>query len=53
MKRVKSFRITEENEKVLRKCCKQLDLSEGWIVNQALQMYFQRLKDLNPHRLTF
>lgn len=49
MKHIKSFRISEENNKRLKNFSKQADLSEGWIVNQALQMYFEKTKKLNPY----
>jgi len=47
--KVKSFRITPENFKELKYRSKQLALSEGWIVNQAIGKYFQELRKLNPH----
>ncbi len=41
MKRIKSFRISEENIKSLKEISKQSDRTEGWIVNHALRDYFQ------------
>ena len=41
MKHIKSFRISEENVKLLKDRSKQSDRSEGWIVNQALTGFFQ------------
>lgn len=49
MKTIKTFRITEENQNKLKKLSKQAELSEGWIVNQALQIYFEKTKKLNPN----
>ncbi len=49
MKHIKSFRISEENNKKLKKICKGAELTEGWIINQALQIYFNKVKKLNPH----
>ncbi len=46
--KVKSFRITPENNKELKYRSKQLGLSEGWIINQALGKYLAELKSLNP-----
>lgn len=41
MKHIKSFRITEENIKLLEMDSKERDRSQSWIVNQALRSYFQ------------
>ena len=49
MKHIKSFRISEENIKKLKKLSKESELTEGWIVNQALQIYFEKVKKLNPY----
>lgn len=39
MKRIKSFRISEENIKDLKEIAKFLDRSEGWVINMALSEY--------------
>ena len=41
MKHIKSFRISEENVKLLKDRSRIRDRSEGWIVNHALRDYFQ------------
>ena len=48
MRTIKTFRITPDNEKLLKINSKQLELSEGWIINQALQIYMAQIKKLNP-----
>ncbi len=44
MKTIKTFRITPDNEKKLKKLCKVAELSEGWVLNQALQIYLGNVK---------
>jgi len=42
MKQIKSFRISEENIKRLKDYSKEQDRSQSWIVNQAIELYFER-----------
>ncbi|KKL89875.1 hypothetical protein LCGC14_1910250 [marine sediment metagenome] len=39
MKQIKSFRITEANQKRLASLAKSEDRSEAWVINMALDMY--------------
>ncbi len=40
MKQIKSFRISEENIKLLKWYSKEQDRSESWIVNHAIEKFF-------------
>ena len=40
-KQIKSFRISEENQKHLDCLTKKLDRSEGYIINKALEKYLK------------
>jgi len=40
MKHIKSFRISEENIKLLEMDSKERDRTQSWIVNQAIEKYF-------------
>lgn len=42
MKQIKSFRISEENIKLLEGYTKERDRSQSWVVNQAIELYFER-----------
>ena len=44
-KQIKSFRITPENQKNLVRIAKKIDRSEGWLINQALEKYFDLTKE--------
>ena len=44
MKHIKSFRISEENEKELKEIKKYLDRTEGWIINEGLSEYISYVK---------
>ena len=48
MKASQSYRISPENVSKIKKLAKKAELSEGWIVNQALGIYFEKLGTLNP-----
>ena len=41
MKHIKSFRISEENISMIKKYSKDQDRSEGWVINKALDHFFQ------------
>ncbi len=36
MKPIKTFRITPENNKLVKEISKHLDRSEGWVINMAI-----------------
>jgi len=40
MKHIKSFRISEENIKLLELDSKERDRTRSWIVNQAIELYY-------------
>jgi len=40
MKQIKSFRISKENIKLLVADSKERDRTQSWIVNQAIEKYF-------------
>ena len=42
IKQIKSFRISEENQKHLERLTKKLDRTEGWVINQALEEYLKK-----------
>ena len=43
-KQIKTFRISEENQKHLERLTKKLDRTEGWIINKALDLYVKQTK---------
>lgn len=47
MKQIKSFRISEENIKLLESDSKERDRTQSWIVNQAIGRYFKNQRYLN------
>jgi len=42
MKQIKSFRISEENIKLLKLYSEEQDRSESWIINQLIYLYLDR-----------
>jgi len=41
MKTIKSFRISKENLEKLQELSQKLDRTEGWIINQCLEGYYE------------